>query len=50
MRRRSRFLVAMAVTTVIELAVGSFAVVQQRRASDLAREIRRSAAARDVAA
>jgi alpha-glucoside transport system substrate-binding protein len=50
LRRRSRFLVAMAVTTVLVLALGAFAFVQQRRASDLATEISRSAAARDVAA
>ena len=50
LRRRSRVLIAMAVTIVLVLALGAFAVVQQRRASDLATEISRSAAARDVAA
>ncbi len=50
LRRRSRMLVAMAFTIVLVLALGAFAVVQQRRASDLATEISRSAEARKVAA
>lgn len=50
LRRRSRILVAMAVTIVLVLALGAYAVVQQRRASDLATEISRSAAARAFAA
>ncbi len=50
LRRRSRMLVAMAITIVMVLALGAFAVVQQRRASNLATAISRSAAARDVAA
>ena len=50
LRRRSRILVAMAVTIVAVLGLSAFAFVQQRRASDLATEISRSAAARDVAA
>ncbi len=50
LRRRSQILVAMAVTIVLVLALGAFAFVQQRRASDLATEISRSAKARDVAA
>jgi DNA-binding SARP family transcriptional activator/serine/threonine protein kinase/ABC-type glycerol-3-phosphate transport system substrate-binding protein len=50
LRRRSRMLVGMAVTVVLVLALGAYAVVQQRRASGLATEISRSAASRDIAA
>ncbi len=49
LRRRSRILVAMAVTILLVLALGAYAVVQQRHASELAAEISRSAAARDIA-
>ncbi len=50
LRRRSRIMIGMAVAIVLVLALGAFAFVQQHRASDLATEISRSAAARDLAA
>lgn len=50
LRRRSRVLVAMAAVTALVVALAGFAVVQQRRASDLAAEIRRSSDAQNVAA